>query len=386
LFDTILEENRVTKEPSGLPADSDTKATFYTWNPPASPAEVQLDFSVIDGLLLEVMKGFGAVPKRGAEVGGILLGSVSESSGHRTIHISGFRAVACAHAFGPSFLLTADEKAALSEAIENASADGESPVGFFRSHTRDGLQLCPDDLALLSEHFPGREPIVLLIKPYATRLSQAGFFLPQDGAYPEGPSLLEFPFRRKELGGGSSPVERHATAARFGQASPAEDVNPYLDPRPQAPAALEQDQPPAFTTMDAPKSKGIRSGWVWIPLSFIFMLLGTVLGFQIALSMRPKQPANPYLEAWSLSLSVRKSGPELQVYWDPLAPAIRNASRGVLHMDSKEETRAIDLNASQLRAGSLIYRSVPERVLLRLEVFPRERGSVSEAIEFKAGN
>ena len=32
----------------------------------------------------------------------------------------------------------------------------------------------------------------------------------------------------------------------------------------------------------------LRGGWVWIPLSFVFLLVGTILGFQVALSVRGK--------------------------------------------------------------------------------------------------
>jgi hypothetical protein len=133
----------------------------------------------------------------------------------------------------------------------------------------------------------------------------------------------------------------------------------------------------------APKSKGVRGGWVWIPLSFIFMLLGVVVGFQIALSMRPKQPVNPWMEAWDMTLAVKKTGEELTVTWDPLAPAVRNANRGALIIQSRTETQTIDLKGSQLQGGSVIYKGVPERVLFRLEVYPRERVVVSEIAEFK---
>lgn len=377
-----------------MPTESDTKSTFYTWSPPGVSTTVHLEFSVVDRLLLEVMKGFGAVPKRGAEVGGILLGAVKEIDGRRVVHVFDYAVVACSHASGPSYVLSEAEREELRNLVEVHAAGGEAdlvPVGYFRSHTRDGVQLAEEDLEILDASFPGEDAIALLVKPYATRLSQAGIFLREDGRFAIAPSAQEFPFRRKELGGGSSTLERQAAAARFGQSAAGEDVNPYLDVR--APATLPAEDgndvpPPNFGTnsMEEKKGKGIRSGWMWIPLSFIFMLLGTVLGFQIALSMRPKQPANPYLEAWNLSLSVRKSGSELQVSWDPLAPAIRNSTRGVLHLDSREETRAIDLNASQLRAGSLIYKSLPERVVLRLDVYPRERSSVSETAEYKAGN
>ena len=107
------------------------------------------------------------------------------------------------------------------------------------------------------------------------------------------------------------------------------------------------------------------------------------MGSQIALSMRPKQPANPWLEAWDMALQVKRSGDELSVTWDPLAPAVRNSNRGALVIQSRDETRTIDLRGTQLQGGNVIYRGVPERVVFRLEVYPRERSVVTESAEFK---
>ena len=47
---------------------------YYVREIPGSGLIVQLKLELVDRLLPEVMAGFGAVPRRGAEVGGILLG------------------------------------------------------------------------------------------------------------------------------------------------------------------------------------------------------------------------------------------------------------------------------------------------------------------------
>src|SRR2546423_15153141 len=54
---------------------SDSPVDTYIWKAPAGdgPA-IHLSLDVVDHMLQDVMRGFGAVPKRGAEVGGILLG------------------------------------------------------------------------------------------------------------------------------------------------------------------------------------------------------------------------------------------------------------------------------------------------------------------------
>jgi hypothetical protein len=49
---------------------------YYVWEVPGKPVAVHLHLDVLDRIASEVMRGFGAVPKRGAEVGGLLIGIV----------------------------------------------------------------------------------------------------------------------------------------------------------------------------------------------------------------------------------------------------------------------------------------------------------------------
>ncbi|MBM3788208.1 MAG: hypothetical protein FJW30_28035 [Acidobacteria bacterium] len=368
------------------PEISATTAPFYTWKPADKPVSVQIPYEIVDRLLLEIMRGFGAVPKRGAEVGGVLLGTVERDGRGFTVRIEDFEPVNCDHAQGPSYLLSDSDRANFAATVGRWQRGHERriyAVGYYRGHTREGLSLGAEDLALLEEHFPADEAIALVVKPYATKVSVAGIFFREGGQFPADQSYLEFPFRRKELGGGASGNERLAAAARFGQQRVYEEpVFSTATAREPAPAPAPAPMP-QFAMASERKGKSIRGGWVWIPLSFIFMLLGTVVGFQIALSMRPKQPSNPWVEAWDMALTVRQNGQELQVVWDPLAPAVRNSSRGTLFIQTRTDTHNVELRGSQLQAGSVIYRSVPERAIFRLEVYPRDRSVVSEIAEFK---
>lgn len=387
------------------PETGTSAAPFYVWKPAGKSISVQIQFDVIDRVLLEVMRGFGAVPKRGAEVGGILLGTAEVQGDHTLVKVEDFEIIDCDHASGPSFILSDEDRAGFEESMQRWRKGPDRriyAVGYYRGHTREGICLAAEDLSILEEMFPEPSAIALIVKPYATKVSMAGIFFREEGQFKADASPLEFPFRRKELGGGVSATERLAAAARFGQQRVGED--PRLSYRQNAfeqaatieassagsapvtaPAADYSPGPTLGSSMETgtAKSKGVRGGWVWIPLSFIFMLLGVVVGFQIALSMRPKQPVNAWMEAWDMTLAVKKTGEELTVTWDPLAPAVRNANRGALIIQSRTETQTIDLKGSQLQGGSVIYKGVPERVIFRLEVYPRERVVVSEIAEFK---
>src|ERR1700676_717070 len=151
---------------------------YYVWELPGKPIVVHVYLDVIDRMSAEVMRGFGAVPKRGAEVGGVLLGTIEE--GERTIvRLDDFEPVACVYKRGPSYLFSADDGAAFDDACARLQPDSERPayaVGYFRSHTRDGLSLAPEDIELMEYYFPSPSHIALLVKPFASRVSVASFF------------------------------------------------------------------------------------------------------------------------------------------------------------------------------------------------------------------
>ena len=235
------------------------------------------------------------------------------------------------------FILSEDDRAAFLESMNRWRRGPDRriyAVGYYRGHTRDGICLAAEDLALLEETFPEPTSIAMVVKPYATKVSMAGIFFREEGQFRADASHLEFPFRRKELGGGcigDGAVDERGPiwpAARRRRSAVSDTGS--RKPRASRRRPGRDRTWPAFPSIralpqwqrQAPKGKGVRGGWVWIPLSFIFMLLGVVVGFQIALSMRPKQPANPWLEAWDMTLQVKKTGEELAVTWDPLAPAV----------------------------------------------------------------
>ncbi len=75
---------------------------YYVWEAPDQAAIVHLHLDVVDRMLSEVMRGFGAVPKRGAEVGGLLIGTVEPGEGDAPalIRIEDFEQVPCEYRVG----------------------------------------------------------------------------------------------------------------------------------------------------------------------------------------------------------------------------------------------------------------------------------------------
>jgi len=383
-----------------MAAGTQDTAGYYVWEATGKSVVVRLHLDVIDRVLAEVMRGFGAVPKRGAEVGGVLIGTIERDGEQTVVRIEDFEPVECGYARGPSYLLGDEERAAFEEAVQQWQPDESRPayaVGFYRSHTRDGMSLAGQDLQLMDECFPSPAHVALLIRPYGTKVSMAGFFFRENGVFQET-TPLEFPFRRRELTGEEAPprrpMEQRGIERRPREIRPARRVAPMPENEPdqvEYPAARQTG--PAYAVTLPSKSR-LRSA-IWIPLSFVFLLFGVALGMMIALS---RAPGRSDAADFSLGLAVAKAdqdsvverangakepGYNLSVKWDRSATAVRAAQRGVLEIEDGKYTKSVDLDTAQLSNGGIIYRNSSATVRFRLTVYPRTRLSVTETAEWK---
>jgi hypothetical protein len=361
-------------------------AGYYVWEVPGQSVVVHVRLDVVDRLAAEVMRGFGSVPKRGAEVGGFLIGTIRPGV-PAIVRIDDFEPVACEYRRGPSYLFTEEDGVALEDGwrrLQPSVSPSAYAVGYFRSHTRDGFSLALEDLELLDRLFPGPAQVALLIKPYATKVSVGGFFIREHGEFPES-TPLEFPLRRRELLG-EEPAPRRPLAEgrmkRRGERSAGAAIAAPEEPPQTAfrfagyePAML-RDTEPASARSRMPR------GWMWFPVIFLFMLLGGALGYELAVTFGARAAAIA-VQDLSLSLSVKKSGDNLRLSWSRRSPAVRYAQRGLLEIDDGGYTRPVALDAAQLQNGSLIYRSVSNSVRFRMTVFPQARLSVVETLEWK---
>jgi hypothetical protein len=198
-----------TARPAAAP-----ETPFYVWEVPGQ-VSIQLHFDVIDRILPEVMRGFGALPRRGAEVGGLLIGRVLQQS-PLLVSIEDYEPIPCEYLTGPSYRMSARDLQKLEESLEQWHDRPLSVVGWFRSHTRKDLFLDEHDWQLIQRYFSHPNQVVLAVKPFATRSSIGGFFYWDDGQMRLDAPHSQFPFNRRELGGGdpmkpeSTAVPRHA--------------------------------------------------------------------------------------------------------------------------------------------------------------------------------
>jgi hypothetical protein len=229
-----------------------------------------------------------------------------------------------------------------------------------------------------------------LVKPYATRAGKAGFFFKEGGQIRDDLSAREFPFRRDELGGGQKARQAvedtvNGNAMTKNPVAGGGGMNQSLFSQSDATSGGgEARVPPAPSSISesaVPKrTLRLRGGWVWVPASFVFLLVGTIIGFQVALSVHTKVTQAP--DPYTLNLSATPSADSIHLRWDRTSPAIQLAQKGTLVILEDGQQKNVDLDAGHLRNGSVIYRRASDQVSFRLEVFTSDRVSISETVDF----
>jgi len=340
------------------------------WEVPGKPVSVHFELDALTRLGREILRGFGVVPRRSVEVGGILLGKAEPAPGGNgwTVFIEDFEPVACRHRNGPAYQLVDEDLARFEELLAPwKAAEGRRiyAVGFYRSHVREGFSLSSDDLELFQNHFSSDWNMALLVKPFATRPSVGGFFFRENGIINADAPYKEFPIRLRD-----HESEGTAATASVGTKLPAD-------------MTLRQIPTAAGDAAEITPSGKKDPRWVWIPLSFVFLLLGVGLGFWLGLSLKtpPSQVADTSARRLSLWVQPRDGG--LRVQWDRSSWPIQTASGGKLLIDEGGRQKTVDLDVRVLRNGSIQYNQSGTEVTFRMEVYTADGSSVAESVRSK---
>jgi hypothetical protein len=431
--------------PSIQPLANADSSGYFVWEPAGKKIAVQLGAAVVDHLNYEIMRGFGAVPKRGAEVGGLLLGTV-ERAGNCVVRVEEFVNIPCEHLHGPSYVLSEKDLSAFDRELAACPAESNGRlhvVGFFRSNTRELMQLSEDDQELLNARFPGNDAICLLVRPFATRPSEAVLLTREDGRFSGEAQSGAFVFRRKEMHLAPTPRRERGIAPAYarpaapegsrkpeqGRRRSVEDPAPEFrtaggeratdlaiprmgrgrdrhDPVPVVPgrlagtdaAEVSVEAPPAPASRDADPvvldpapPPGIprdvepalvkRSRWVWAPLCFVFLVLGILIGAGSLITMNRAHRVTPAADPYALELSVSRFGESFHLAWNPGLPALRQAQRAELLIEEGGTSKTQQLSADDLSRGGIIYRGAAAPVRFRLTLFLRGRAAFSETVE-----
>ena len=355
-----------TDTPNTAPRPS----TFFGWHPPDKRITIYLNVEICDGLGPRIFEGLKSLPRRGLEVGGLLLGWVEKGEELRVI-VQDFEPFEAEHLRGPSYTLSAADRERLEQRIEywGSNATGLSVVGYYRGHTRPGLYLDEDDFHIIREYFADPGQVCLLIRPSFTETSMAGFFFWEDADIQRQSSYLEFPFERAQLHSEALPI-RVVRDTQPVETSPPPDVAVAV------PVATSAQ--PANRTRAANWQAVVErvSRWWWIPMAAGLLMAWALGGPHPASKSVAVEPARHQSE---LALSVGKSGRALKLSWNRSAPAVQRAPSAVLWIHDGDRQSKVNLTTAELESGSVVYWPSSDDVGFRLEI-PSPPGTVSESV------
>jgi proteasome lid subunit RPN8/RPN11/ketosteroid isomerase-like protein len=240
---------------------------YVIWQAPGAP-QIAIRRRVMDGIHREVSEIFAAVPHRGAETGGILLGRREGGE----IVVEDFEPVPTEHRFGPSYRLSDTDHQLLLETLDwfrGGAQPGLRVLGFYRSHTLPDFGLSDEDRELMRAHFPEPEDLVLLIKPSRTGACVADFFIRRHGRTDEAYVPMPFPF----AGEAAAPPP---AAAAESQPEPAPAVEQLASVR--QPAAISWPSPHPRLAPEPDRPAGKRR-WLWYAAAATLGLAGGALGY-----------------------------------------------------------------------------------------------------------
>lgn len=203
--------------------------------------DIRIGLSLIEDLGFATIEGLKAVPRRGLEIGGILLGQVDAAQ--KAILIEHYEEVESEHLYGPAWLLSPKDHAAFRRTFDRLRGSGSQqlrPVGFYRSQTRDGLSFNDQDKALMQEMFAGQPALCLLVKPSIAEPSVAELgMMTENSLQPVG---AVFPFHAGvlregdyQLADGSSRAIEDLPPAIEEPSQVIEDSLPVIEEPPPAP-------------------------------------------------------------------------------------------------------------------------------------------------------
>jgi hypothetical protein len=351
------------------------------WTDASRKFAIHIHPDVIGRLATDAWVAFKRVPRRGLEIGGILLGQIECQDDVTNFRVKGFEPVESEHRSGPSYVLSESDFGHLQDALIK---NGTSSIGVYRSQTRsERLELQDTDDHLFQQAFAASDALFLIL---AAVSRTAAFFVRADGmlkcvhefALTSSLSTIVTVHECHTLpevkAPGPLPPDTHAV--------PAMVVEPVDSPPQEAPRASRRTvvQPLLRSKKLAWK---VPYGWSIPQKDWLLVLAITsvilsatigVLSYSLRHSPVPNLPTHQYLP-----LTVKRAGAALELVWDDSDSALQGATRAVLHIRDGDQQSDRSLGIADLTAGSILYEPKNADVAFRMDVYsaePNASGSV----------
>ncbi len=326
---------------------------------------VYLHPSVVDRLQLEAAKGLSRAEQRAEEMAGVLLGRVEAGPG-LTVLVENFHPLPAGEA--------EDLRWERALADRQAEPNAHQVVGFYRSHSGEYMALNEADLGRIHKHFADPSSVFLLIKPFGNGSCVAGLFFWEEGRVDPHFPAVEVPF-----GGTSDPLSR----TRALRSEPAWQPEPRQAAAPRIPKPVATSESSRMQTQTSRLGLLRPAAWTAAALIALAVAAATV-GPWVArrLSLRDSQAVTP--AGATLGLQVVRKTDHLLLTWNRNALEVVSARRAVLLIRDGSQQKEFDIDAAQLRTGSIFYTPASGDVQFRLEVFVDDNRSLAESIRVLA--
>lgn len=346
------------------------------WKDEAGALTIEWPLSLLERLGLDALEAFKSLPRRGLEIGGLLLGSVRTSDGHTTVRIEDYQPVPSEHRFGPSYVLSEVDF----ETFDGIFARHPEAVGMYRTDTHSNSLILQKDTGLIFQrHFMSPESILLLVHPASRkaafcRNSAGGLSLvhvvPIYTAGIAQPAEIAEPEPRRVAAVAPPASARRASEMRLpgNEAVAVESRQTVVaSPAPEAqPRGVGGARPRRFR------------GEIWT-IRAAALMVGGLLGAFAWRVMEPRQPAThpaaPVSNSTGVALRVNHLGQMLLLAWDRDAAGIADASHAILHVTDGNRKIDLPLTPTELGSGRFSYWPATRNVTFRLDTFRANRNT-----------
>jgi hypothetical protein len=341
---------------------------------------LRLGTEVCEALRAEAFAGLKALRRRGAEVGGLL---TRRSAASPPSVIDGFELIPCEHLYGPSYRLSPNDIEAFRRKYrEFQEKEGVAVAGFFRSSTKEVLEVTPEDAAVVQELFSGAAVIVLIRpSPNGDAIFRV-FQPPQDGEWRE---FEEFRRGAHDVLIAARPATAPVIPARPGPviASPAPVSKPAFAPAPVADRAPVPPEPLAWRpplqadtalrpSLNKPRQRRFFAAhWMTLLLAVSLLVFASAL-IVATRGMWNAAPQTAQASSPDLGMQVAWQGDSLRLTWNRSLPSVRNSNGGNLEIHDGNQYREVPLDTTQVAQAVIYYVPGSDDVTFRLNIRGRE--------------
>ena len=347
-----------------------SEAAFESWGADDTSVSIEYSLVVLEEMRHQVSQGLLRFSRGGIEVGGVLYGVRDGGK----IRIQAVRPIPCDHAGGPSFALSADDRAQFETQLADDAQDphlqGLVRLGWFVSHTRGELAMTQGDLEIFSTYFRDPWQVTMVIRPGRGSAMRAAFFpVEPDGTVRTGQGYKEFSFPDRLTGVIDAPSRAERGESRPGFRSLPPLPTPLTPVEPlRAPAPMSVFEGSQYL----PKPMPERKIWPWLVGGLAVLAVVAFLGLRFLV------PAAP---AEALGLVMTEAQGQLQIQWNNTSKTIVRATKGQLSITDGTAVERVTLTRGQLSDGHYLYTRKGGDVEVRMEV-DGTGGALAESSRF----